>query len=544
MKKPSAYIDHVEYGIAALLTLAATALHLVLLFNVGDPWRDEVSAIAVASMPNWGAIWETIRYDSFPFLYYALLNAWMGIFGDSTTSIRMLGLTLGLGALGSTWWLASRLRIGSPLLLLAMVAMSATVVRYGDSARAYGLGLITAALMLGSIWTLLSNSSKKNISFAIFACMAAVHTTYQNSLLLFVIGSAAIVATSINRRWRSAVTIACICAVTAASVTIYLPTLSFMKSIAVMFQSSISITDVFIAFGETVSTGFENWQKWVWLAFSLLGLGGAFASLLVSDIQADATAQDDAITHSLFIALVVPLLGIVYTAFMIWGAYAVRPWYLLGLMVVLVSVLEAGIVKMPIPIAMKKLVRVIPALIIGALAVTNAPTELKRRATNMPDLIASIERSGGPNDLVILTEWYAGLTFNHLYPGNKEWMTIPDLGRNSVHRWDSLRIRMQDTSGVSREIEKIKNTLLAGHQVFVIGGFPRIPPNMAQVQLPPAPHPQAGWASGSYTRFWAAQTGFALLSNATRSFQLKTPDSRDTVMHWENYPLQVFSKAP
>lgn len=532
-----------DYAIAALLSIGAVGLHAVLFANVGDPWRDEVGSIGLATMPNWAAIWDSIRHDSFPFLYYALLHAWIGAFGDSTTSIRTLGLSLGLGALGSIWWLAHRLRIGAPLLLLAMVAMSAAVIRYGDSVRAYGLGLITAALMLGAIWALLSDSSKKNIGFATIACIAAAHTTYQNSLLLFVIGTSAILATAINRRWRSSIAIAAICAVTATSLAGYLPAMSHIKSMSVMFQWSISIEEVFTAFSQTVSTGSEGWQKWVWLAAAVIGLAGAFASLLVPGKKLDPTAQDDAMTRSLFVALTIPLLGIVFTAFMTSSNYAVRPWHLLGLMLVLAAVLEAGIATMPAPPVITRFVRLVPALALGMLAVIHAPSELKRRATNIPDLIAAIERLGGPNDLVVFPEWYVSLTFSHLYRGSKEWITIPDLGRHSVHRWDLLKTRMQDANGVTREIEKIQRTLLAGNNVFVIGSFQRVPPMWAQTQLPPAPHPQAGWSSGYYTAFWAAQAMAVATSSGSNAKLIQAPASRETMMDWENPPLYVFSRG-
>ena len=539
----SPLFKYAEFAVAGLLSVIAIGLHAILYFNVGDPWRDEVSAIAVASMPNLGAIWETSRHDSFPILYYALLHAWIAIFGETTTSIRALGLGLGLGGLGSIWWLARRLGIGTPLLLLAMVAMSASVIRYGDAARAYGLALIAAAFMLGTIWTLLSDYSKKNAALAAVACIAAAHSTYQNSLLLLAIGIAAILALTITRRWRNAVAVAVICAATAASITIYLPAINYVKSLADMIPWVISAPDVFNAFGKTVSAGYGTWQQWVWLAFVLTGLTGGFAALLIPERQTDSIQQDDAMARSLFVALVIPLLAIVFTIFMIRSNYAVRPWYLLGLMLVLAATVEAGIAALPAPPVAKQMGRLVAAIVIGVLAVINAPAELKRRATNMPDLIAAIERSGGPNDLIILTEWYTGTTFNHLYRGSKKWMTIPDLGRHSVHRWDLVKDRMQGTSGVTREIEHITNTLLAGNRVFVIGNFVRIPPHMAQVQLPPAPHPQAGWNAATYTGFWAAQAGATLSNYATQSSQLQAPASAETMMIWENFPLTVYSRT-
>jgi hypothetical protein len=532
-----------EYGIAALLTLGAIVLHVVLWANVGDPWRDEVNSIAVASSPTWSATWDAMRYDSFPFLYFALLRIWTGVFGDAAVSLRALGLCLGLGGLGAFWWLGRRMHAGPPLLILAMVAMSAALIRYGDANRAYGLALITAALMLGTIWSLLFDCSKKNIAFAAIACLAATHSNYQNSLLLLGIGSAAILASAINRRWRSAACIAAICATTALTMAIYLPIVSFTKSMMILFPWSISVHDIIGVFGETVSNGYGDWQKWIWLAAILVGLTIALLSLFIAIEQPASTARSDAMTRSLFVLMVIPILMVTFTVFMIWSDYAVRPWYLLGLMLVLVAVIEAGVAALPEPPRAMRLILPALALLIGIPAAANAPAELKRRATNMPDLITAIEREGGPHDLVIITEWYVGLTFNHLYKGNKPWMTIPDMGRHSVHRMDILKARMMDGQGVSRELEQITRTLQSGNRVFVIGNFARLSPQMLRSQLPPAPHPQYGWSSGNYTAYWAAQAGAALSSYASNAQLLHAPASRETTMDWENYPLFVFSRG-
>jgi hypothetical protein len=532
-----------EYGIAALLTLAAIVLHVMLWANVGDPWRDEVNSVAVASAPTWSNIWDSMPYDSFPVLYFALLRVWTGIFGDATASLRALGLCLGLGGLGATWWLARRLHAGPPLLILAMVAMSAAVIRYGDANRAYGLAFITAALMLGAIWSLLLDCSKKSIALAGIACLAAAHSSYQNSLLLLGIGSAAILASAINRRWRSAACIAAVCATTALTMAIYLPIISFTKSMMVLFPWSISVHDILGVFGETVSNGYGDWQKWIWLAAILVGLTIALLSLFIAIEQPASATRSDAMTRSLFVLLVIPMLMVIYTMFMIWSDYAVRPWYLLGLMLVLAAVIEAGVAALPEPPRAMRIILPALALVIGIPAAANAPTELKRRATNMPELIAAIEREGGPQDLVIITEWYVGLTFNHLYKGNKPWMTIPDMGRHSVHRMDILKARMMDGQGIQRELEQITSTLHSGHRVFVIGNFARLSPQMQRSQLPPAPHPQFGWSSGNYTAYWAAQAGAALSSYASNAQLLQAPASRETTMDWENYPLFVFSRG-
>lgn len=543
MKNPFPFLRGTDYAIGALLTLCAIALHLVLHANAGAPWRDEVSAIAVASLPTLGDVWNSSRHDSFPMVYYVLLHFWSSLFGTSTESIRALGLGIGGLSLVGFWWLAHRLRIGSPLLVLAMVAMSAAVIRYGDSARAYGLGLITATLMIGAIWSLLSDCSKKNIAVAMIACLAAAHTSYQNSLLLLALGSAAILAAAFTGRWRLSATIATICATTAASVMIYLPALGYTKSLTVMFKWSVSARDVFSAFGATVATGYGDWQQWVWLVLVLVAMTIALLSLLTAAFNGEVTERRETTVRSLFITLAVPLLIATYVAFMILSDYAVRPWYLLPLMLALAAFIEAGISLLPDMRVATGVVRQILALVIGIAALVNAPADLKRRATNLPELIATIEREGGPGDLVVLTEWYTGLTFNYVYRGEKEWMTIPDLGANSVHRWDKLKTKMQDVNGISGELDRIERALYAGHRVFVIGGFQRISPQQVRIQLPPAPHPRAGWESGIYTGYWAAQAGALLSSTATRAKQLQAPGSPDSVMYWENYPLLVFSRT-
>ena len=75
----------------------------------------------------------------------------------SDDALRVFGVSIGLLILGVIWLNARWLRLGFPLLSLALIASQSDVIRYGDSIRAYGLGIALMLLALGAMWRLVES---------------------------------------------------------------------------------------------------------------------------------------------------------------------------------------------------------------------------------------------------------------------------------------------------------------------------------------------------------------------------------------------------
>ncbi|HVL93560.1 MAG TPA: glycosyltransferase family 39 protein [Acidimicrobiales bacterium] len=123
------------------------AVGAVLRFWTGsDLWLDEALTVNIAGLPL-GELFEALRRDGSPPLYYVLLHGWMELFGRGDLAVRSLSGLAAVAALPIAWALGRD--IGGPRVAVAMVALLATspfAIHYATEARMYSLVvLLTAA---------------------------------------------------------------------------------------------------------------------------------------------------------------------------------------------------------------------------------------------------------------------------------------------------------------------------------------------------------------------------------------------------------------
>jgi hypothetical protein len=111
-------------------------------------WLDEAQSVAIARLPL-PDLFQGLREDGSPPLYYLLLHGWIGLFGTSTAAVRALSgvfsvLTLPL-AHRVTRQLAGR-RVALAVLLL--LASSPLAIRYASETRMYSLLLLLSVLLV------------------------------------------------------------------------------------------------------------------------------------------------------------------------------------------------------------------------------------------------------------------------------------------------------------------------------------------------------------------------------------------------------------
>ena len=187
-------------GVALCGTVLAIYLHIVFGMHAGALWRDEVSCLEVATMRTFAEMWSNLCFDSIPVLFILVLRLVAGVLTSvSDGALRVLGVSIGLLILGTIWLNTRSLRLGFPLLLLALIALNPMVIRYGDSIRAYGLGIALILLALGAMFRLVESFTPGRAAIAGLAAVLSVQCLYHNSVLLFAIclGAAAV---TIRRR--------------------------------------------------------------------------------------------------------------------------------------------------------------------------------------------------------------------------------------------------------------------------------------------------------------------------------------------------------
>ena len=160
MKKPrkgaaprEALIRKLEWTAALLVAALIVILHFVNWRHAGALWRDEAAAVNLALFPSLSEIWAHVEHESFPLLLTLLLRGWSAIgLGGSDLALRVFGLLVGLAVLAALWWNAWQFSASPPLISLLLFGLSGTTIRWGDSLRAYGLGVLLLLLALGLIW--------------------------------------------------------------------------------------------------------------------------------------------------------------------------------------------------------------------------------------------------------------------------------------------------------------------------------------------------------------------------------------------------------
>lgn len=229
-----AWVCRLEWIAVAVVGGISAALHLRFILNVGGLWRDEANSVALATLPSLREMAAFLDYDSFPILFFTVLRGWLGLFGtDNDVALRALGCLTGFGILLALWLNARAFGARLPVLSFALVGLNPMIIRYGDSSRAYGLGIILILLTLLSFWRLVRRPTSLNlrlVGVATLFALLSVQCLYYNSVLLLAIASGAIAVAATRREWRTVCVILGIGFVAALSLLPYLPMMLRMRA--------------------------------------------------------------------------------------------------------------------------------------------------------------------------------------------------------------------------------------------------------------------------------------------------------------------------
>jgi hypothetical protein len=191
--------------------------------------------------------------------------------------------------------------------------------------------------------------------------------------------------------------------------------------------------------------------------------------------------------------------------------------------------LAAACFDFGIPLArFPRLVRVSAfGLLIGTAlaALPMTVSDLRGQLTNTDRLAARIAAEASPQDFIIITPWYGGITFSRYYHGPASWDTLPPLADHTLHRYDLVLDNMKDTNSLAPVLDKITATLRSGHRVWIVGQL-EWPPDVSQVPpvLPAAPLPGYGWSDLPYMGSWAWRTSYLIAKHSDHFTPVQMPD--------------------
>ncbi len=518
---------------AILMTLAAVWLHFIFLTHAGGFWRDEVQVINLAGRH---AVSDMAR-DSFPALMPLLICGWSALdLGQNDFNLRLLGVLIGLGIPAALWFAAWTARRSPPLLGLALFALNTIIIFYGDSMRAYGLGSALIALTAGTMWAFLKKPSWPRAAFLAAAAILSVQALYQNAVLFAAICFGAWVVCGRRKNFRAAVKIFLAGLAAAVSLLPYWKIVAGMPAAAAPLRLGFISAVVFTNLGSAVAFPLPQFV-YVWLLLALAVVGfGSVAALRAGGAKSAVPAAETSADDLPLFAAVTLLAGFAGFIGLLWfSALPTQPWYFLPLITLVAVCFELGLP----PVRRQFRAAFFGCVVATALiAVPFARRDLNYRFTNADRLAPWLAAEAAPDDLIIVTPWSYGISFERYFKGSTPWTTLPPLADHSTHRFDLVKAQMENTNAIQPVLDRAAATLQAGHRVWVVGWMsPPASNSPPPVPLPPPPLKFTGWLDSPYSMAWAAQTAWFLNHH---SLQFERVD-RDPNLEMEFYEaMQLF----
>jgi len=518
---------------AILLTAGIFSFHLYFLLHAGGFWRDEVNLINLAHSPSLAAM----KQDSFPVLMPLLVRGWSALgLAHSDVSLRLLGALIGLGMPAALWLAAGTARRSPPLLGLALFGFNSTLIVFGDSLRAYGLGsLLIMVTAVAAVALVRQPAWWRAAGLALLATLS-VQTLFHNAILVGAICLGAWIVCWRRKNGRAAAQIFVVALVAAASLLPYVAGLVAGQSASAVIRTGLKSWRFFAAFQDTLGFPLEPYiYAWALLAAALVVLA---AKSWRRAAPAPAAPVTDAADLTLFAGVTVLLAFAGYVLFLWLAAFPSQSWYLLPLLALVAVCFETGQ-----PVLSGKIRAVFFGLVLATavIAVPAANRDLHTRFTNIDVWAAELKNAASPGDYVVVVPWFCGLTFDHYYQGASAWTTLPPLTDHTTHRYDLVHNQLQNTNANQPVLERIVTTLQHGHRVWVLASLGWVdvpePGTRAPATLPPAPLEKSGWSETPYTLVWTSQVAHLLGDRATQFRRVKNPAAGNQII--ENMELFV-----
>jgi hypothetical protein len=517
----------IQWVIGALITAAGVYLHWVNFRSAGALWRDEAGVVRMATLPGFQEMWSNAGHESCPILFPALLRTWALIGGEADPVLRLIGFVVGLLVLGAVWlngWFFHR---SAPLIALSLLAVNASVVRWGDSLRAYGLASVLMLIAMATAWRFAQEPSLRRWLVAGLVAVISVQCLFQNSFLLLAVCAAAAAVRVRRRDFKNALIALAIGVPAAVSLLPYSAIIREAQDWSVLsqigFVPPLIWMNLSLAMAPTLA-----WLRWLWIALAVLAIARC-----VIGVFPDA-AEEEADTAAFFAGTAL-IAGLIAFFIFLWVAkMPTQVWYFLPLTTFAAVCIDAAVANWPAHWQFWRCTFAILALVClpGARELTTY------RQTNM-DLVARLLRErANARDLIIVHPWTFGVSFDRQYSGPTPWTTIPPLADHRFHRYDLFKAKMVLENPAQPVCDQVAATLRAGNHVWLVGDIPlsQTPPP----QIQPAPNNPWGWLDDPYSDVWGAQVGYFVAMHAMHGEVIPILSS-NTLSPLENVQVVVVS---
>jgi hypothetical protein len=529
-----------DWAAAAFLTLVVICLHVMAATSGGGLWRDEANTVGIATLPHLADVWKNLSNDSFPILWLLIVRAVSAVFGlMNDTAFRTLGFVIGAGVVGVLWLNARSFGHRLPLISLVLLGMSPSMIRWGDTMRAYGFGILLSLLTCALLWRFLQRPGVARFVAAALAAIASVHALYYNAVLLLSFCAGGVAVCLYRRSWKQGFAVLMVGVLAAVSLLPYVPVVRQAGSwSAIVRMPNYDVAWFWMKLNEALVPG-GRWIIVVWLVLLAAAVIGGLLAIINRDRFRLSELQHQVVIFSL-VSLLVGVAG--NYLFLKILSYYTSPWYylpMLALAAVCIDAILGTVVRTP---------RARVATIVAVLLVTVATLVPTRRAVRTRltdvDIVAShVGQEAERGDLVVVSRWQYGVTFDRYYRGAANWITIPPVESHRFVRYDKLvnQMKMPDQTAPVVPVQvQVARALSDGHRVYVVGQL-LIPPTGQQPTVLPAVNSgEKSLPEGAYMNQWSAMVGYFMQRHAIKVESLPIEANR-VVSRYENLSVLVVS---
>jgi hypothetical protein len=533
-----------ELGIGMVLTLVALYLHAVFATHAGGLWRDEVNTVRLATLPSLAKTWSYLQFDSFPILIFPVVRGWAALFSTDDASLRALGMLIGIAIFGALWLNARLLGYRFPLVALALLGCNPLFIRYADSLRAYGLGILLMLLTFGAVWRVIEALKPGRVALAMILAMLSVQALYYNSVLLLSICVAGAVTAARERDWKKSVAILAIGAPAALSLLPYAGTIHSLGQWNFLVHYDITPAWIWKKLSDVTGSP-DPLGVWIW---SLLFLG----ALVLAGWQwqrreslPDREAPDRTCARVTLFASGTLVLGTVcYAVFLQALQYYTQPWYYVTYLALaamsLDAIFGAALAAHPPDAGRWRVARLVFVWGFAGLMAIQARSSLLIRQTNLDLVARALTDLATRGDLIVDNRWECAIPFDYYYHGVAADTTLPQIADHRFHRYDLVLQQMLKRDAVRPVLDQAAQTLRAGHRVWLLGAPVPLPDGVSLEMLDPGRNRGALKGDVGYYEFWAMQLSQVLLQHATSAEIVNVP-MPGPVAQYENLAVSVFA---
>jgi hypothetical protein len=503
-------LGRIGIGACIAATLLAIGLHLVFLTQAGGLWRDEAASVQLASARHFTAEFRQAS-EYFPVLFFLAERAWWAMGGgESDFAWRILGFLVGLGLLGGIWLNARLMGFRWPLIALGLLAVNLTVVRWGDSLRAYGCGSLLIMVTLSLVWRLLLAPGFASFVTAALGAILSVQTLYHNSGLVLAACIAGWAVCIPHRQWKTAALVLGVGVLAAVSLLPYVPLLAGAQQHMSLQKAGMDLERVWTTLGVALGSGL-GWPVVGWVALAAVALGIGWTALGGRPKEAAVGPED----LPLFAVTALVAGGACFFGFMRLSAFPAQPWYYLPIMLFAAGAMDGVLAGWCAQC------RAFPLLFLAAMVCLPFPAVWRSahaRQTNVDLVAAQLQQHAKPGDLILVSPYFFGITFDRYYKGSVAWTTLPPIRDQRFHRFDLLGEALCSKALLDNVLSRMANTLASGHELWLVGDWPPPQPGeAAPPELPDAPPPgqHLDFDESSFCTFvWERQAAFLVGTRA------------------------------